>query len=87
MIVGPLVYALCALTAFACAVLLLRARVRGGPPLLLWSGLCFACLTINNVLVVVDLVVLPDVNLFLIRNAFALVGMLLLLYGLIWKAE
>ena len=84
---GPFVYALCALTAFACALLLLRARARGGSPLLLWSGLCFACLTINNALVVVDLIVFPDVNLFLVRNVVALLGMLLLLYGLIWESE
>lgn len=85
---GPLVYMLCALTAFACAVLLLRAHARSQSPLLLWSGLCFACLTVNNVLVVVDLVLLPaTVSLFLIRNTFALIGMVLLLYGLIWNSE
>jgi hypothetical protein len=84
---GPLVYTLCALTALACAFLLLRARARGGSPLLLWSGLCFACLSLNNALVVVDLVIFPEVNLFLIRNVAALLGMLLLIYGLIWESE
>jgi hypothetical protein len=84
---GPVVYTLCAFTAFACAVLLLRAHARSQSPLLLWSGLCFACLTLNNVMVVVDLVVLPSINLFLVRNAIALLGMILLLYGLIWKSE
>jgi hypothetical protein len=86
-VIGSLIYTLCALTALTCALLLLRARMRGGSPLLLWSGLCFACLSINNALVVVDLIVFPDVSLFLIRNAVALLGMMLLLYGLIWKAE
>lgn len=85
--IGPLIYTLCALTALACAVLLLRARTRGGAPLLLWSGLCFACLAVNNALVVVDLILLPEVSLFFIRNTVALLGMLLLLYGLIWKGE
>lgn len=84
---GPFVYTLCALTALTCALLLLRAHARGGSTLLLWSGLCFVCLTINNLLVVVDLVVFPNVSLFLIRNVVALVGMLLLLYGLIWEAK
>lgn len=84
---GPIVYTLCALTAFACALLLLRAHVRTQSPLLFWSGLCFALLTLNNALVVVDLVVLPDVNLFLLRNLAALIGMLLLLYGLIWESK
>jgi hypothetical protein len=88
MMLGPVVYMLCALTAFACAVLLLRAHARSASPLLLWSGLCFACLTLNNVAVVIDLLVLPpDISLFLVRNAIALLGMLLLLYGLIWKAR
>ncbi len=84
---GPFVYTLCALTALTCALLLLRARANGGSPLLLWSGLCFVFLSINNALVVVDLVVFPNVSLFLVRNAAALVGMLLLLYGLIWESE
>ena len=84
---GPLVYTLCALTALACSVLLLRGHARTQSPLLLWSGLCFACLALNNVMVVVDLVVLPDVNLFVLRNMVALLGMVLLLYGLIWRSE
>jgi hypothetical protein len=85
---GPLVYTLCALTALACAVLLLRAHGRTGSPLLLWSGLCFLGLTLNNAFVVVDLVLLRDVtDLFLLRNATALLAMLLLLYGLIWRSE
>ena len=84
---GPIVYTLCALTAFACALLLLRAYARTQSPLLFWSGLCFALLTVNNSLVVVDLVILPEVNLFLLRNLAALVGVMLLLYGLIWESE
>ena len=87
MMLGPLIYTLCAFTAGLCAVLLLRAHRKTRSPLLLWSGLCFTLLTLNNALVVVDLVVLPDVNLFLVRNATALLGVLLLLYGLIWKSE
>jgi hypothetical protein len=78
---------LCAFTAIACALLLLRAYRRQGSRLLLWSGLCFVGLSLNNVLVVVDLVIFPDVSLFPIRNGLALIGMLLLLYGLIWESE
>lgn len=86
--IGSIIYTLCALTAGACAVLLLRAYQRSGSALLWWSGLCFALLTVNNALVVVDLVLLgPEVSLFLFRNAAALIGMMLLLYGLIWKSE
>jgi len=84
---GPLVYTLCALTATACALLLLRAYRRHRSRLLLWSALCFVGLSLSNVLVVVDLVVFPNVSLFPIRNGLALIGMLLLLYGLIWESE
>ena len=79
-----LVYSLCALTALFCAVLLLRAYRRGGYRLLLWSGLCFAGLTVNNVMVVLDKVVLPNVDLSVARTLTALCAMMLLIYGLIF---
>lgn len=78
------IYLLCALTALACAVLLLRGYLKNRAPLLLWSGLCFLGLTLNNVLVVADLVVYPTVDLRLARALAGLVSMLLLLYGLIF---
>ncbi|HXH83547.1 MAG TPA: DUF5985 family protein [Candidatus Tectomicrobia bacterium] len=81
------VYVLCALTASLCAVLLFQAWRRSRLPLLFWSGLCFAGLTAGNVLLVVDLLVLPDVSLFVWRNAVALVSVALLLYGLIWRMD
>jgi hypothetical protein len=81
------IYLLCAAAALGCAVLLYRAYRRVGMRLLFWSAVCFACLTLNNLLVVVDLVVLPDVDLFLVRNVTALTGILALLYGLIWEAR
>lgn len=87
MTIGPLAYALCTATAALCAGSLLRAHARTRSPLLWWSGLCFVFLALNNALVVVDLLVFPDVDLFLIRNISALVGMGLLLYGLIWNSE
>ena len=56
------VYVLGVLVTALCAVLLLRAYASAGPRLLLWSGLCFAGLTISNVLLFVDLVILGDVR-------------------------
>jgi hypothetical protein len=82
-----LVYVLCAATALVCAWLLLRAYRRNGPRLLLWSGLCFACLTVSNVVLVVDRVLLPDVNLSTWRLLPSLVGIIVLIYGLIWHNE
>jgi hypothetical protein len=85
---GPVIYVACAATALLCAVLLLRAYQTSRARLLLWSGLCFTALTVNNVLVAVDLVLLgPEVSLFWVRNLAALVGLALMLYGLIWDAE
>ena len=81
------VYILCALTSIACAALLLRGYARRGVRLLLWSGLCFAMLAVNNVLLFVDLVLIPERDLSLLRNATALAGVLLLLYGLIWDVR
>jgi hypothetical protein len=85
--VGWIVYSLCALTAALCTVLLLQSYARRGFRLLLWSGLCFAGLSINNLLLVFDKLVFTDVDLSVARSAVALAAMCILLYGLIWEAE
>ena len=82
------VYILCAATSIACAVLLLRAYRRSRARFLLWSGLCFAFLGLNNILLYIDLAVLvKEVDLRVIRHATALAGLLLLVWGLVWDAE
>lgn len=85
--VGPIVYALCAITATACAGLLLRAHGRSGARLLFWGGLCFTGLAVNNALVFVDLVLVPRVDLLLLRHVAALVALAVLVYGLVWDTE
>ena len=82
---GPAVYILGALTSLACAFLLLRAFRLGRRPLLLWSGICFAILGLSNALVFVDLVMLPEIDLYRWRLISAAVAMMVLLYGLIWE--
>lgn len=84
---AAVIYTLCMLTALACAWLLLQAWRRSGYRLLLWSGLCFAGLTLNNLILVIDKLVLPDVDLSLWRTSLALLAMALLLYGLISESE
>jgi hypothetical protein len=84
---GPAVYVLGALVSLACAVLLLRGYARVKKQLLLWSGLCFAGLTLSHVLLFIDLVVYPDIDLYRWRLTAAAIAMLLLLYGLIWESE
>jgi hypothetical protein len=83
----PIVYAAGAVTTLVCAILLLQAYRRVRRRLLLWSGLCFAVLTFSNSLVFVDLIVLPEVDIYVYRLLTAVVAMALLLYGLIWEAQ
>lgn len=81
------VYVLCALMSFACAFLLLRAHSVSGSRLLLWSGLCFGFLALNNIVLVVDLVILPEIDFqgSIWRNGIGAVAGSLLLFGLIWE--
>lgn len=81
------VYVLCAATSLACAALLLRGYWQNRLRLLLWSGLCFVGLGIDNVILFLDLVILPDLDLSLWRRLAALGGLSILLYGLIWDAK
>ncbi len=79
-------YMLAGLTCLACTALLGREYLRTRARLLLWSTLCFICLSVNNVLLFADLVVYPDIDLRLPRVLASLTGMLFLLYGC-WEAE
>jgi hypothetical protein len=85
--IAMLVYILCAATSGVCAFLLLRHYKRSRAELLFWSGVCFVCFAISNVLLFVDLVLLPNVDLSLYRNLINFLGLALLLYGLILKAD
>jgi hypothetical protein len=80
------VYLLCAATALACGVLLARGYVRRRTRLLLWCALCFFALFAENTVLFVDLVVVPDVDLLLLRRSLALTGVSVLLFGLVWDA-
>jgi hypothetical protein len=84
---AALSYTLCTLTALFCSLLLLRGYCRSRYKLLLWGGLCFFGLTLNNALLVADKLFLPEVNLFTWRLVCALLAMMVLLYGLIWDAD
>ena len=75
------------LTSLVCTVFLLRAYAANGLRLLLWSGLCFVCLSTNNLLLFLDLAVFPEFDLRVYRLLAALAGILFLLYGFIWEGE
>lgn len=80
------VYFLCVLTSAFCATLLMREYRRTAARLLFWSGLSFTAWAVNHLLVFTDFVVLPGVDLSVLRAAVGLVAVSLLLYGLIWDA-
>lgn len=82
-----IVYILCFITSSACAWLLGRSYARSGARLLLWSCACFVLLAGNNLLLVLDLLVLPDVNLRIGRLLFALAAVSVLIFGFVWDLE
>lgn len=82
-----IIYSLCTATALICAWLLLKAYRRTAYRLLLWGGLCFVGLTLNNAFLIIDKYIVPYADLSALRLILALVSTLILLYGLIWDSE
>ena len=81
------VYILCALTSALCAWLLWRSYLATRTALLLWSALCFIGLGLNNALLFTDLVLVPSMDLGILRNTTALCALAVLVYGLITDTE
>lgn len=81
------VYVLCFLTSSACALLLARNYWLTSTRLLLWSALCFVLLAGNNLVVILDIIVLPQVDFRLIRHFFSLAAVAVLLFGFIWDLD
>ena len=91
---AEVVYACCALTSIACAVMLFRGFLRSRARFLIWCGLCFGFLAINNGLLFVDRVLFPDDVLHFLsfeasvwRSFAAFTGLTLLVFGLVWDTE
>ena len=83
-----LVYLLCMATSLVCLLLLIRAYRRSGIKLLLWSALCFVGLAFNNLLLFIDVVLLPTtLDLLPVRHLTALGAISVLLYGFIWESD
>ena len=81
------VYLLCFATSSACAILLGRSYRRTRARLLLWSALCFFFLALNNLVVMVDLLLVPGVDLQIPRLLLSLCAVGVLLFGCIWDLE
>ncbi len=84
---ATLIYCLCAVLSSLCAYLLCKGYWRTKSPLLFWSGLCFAGLTCNNLLVVFDRAVFADLDLLTWRLSSTLISLSLMLVGLIWRRD
>ncbi len=82
-----LVYILCGAFSVVCALMLFRRYLANHSNLLLWSSLCFLFLSFNNVFLVFDMVLFPEVdfNGSLWRNLLGAIAGSLLLFGLIWE--
>jgi hypothetical protein len=88
LLLAHLVYLLCLATSLVCMVLLFRGYRRSRMKLLLWSALCFVGLAVNNLLLFVDLVILPvEIDLLPYRICTLLGAIALLLYGFVWEAD
>lgn len=82
-----IVYLLCFFTSALCGYLLVLAYLRGRERLLLWSAICFCLLGLNNLLVFVDIILLPQIDLSLVRSITALAAVGVLLYGFVWEID
>jgi hypothetical protein len=80
------VYVLCAATSLLCATLLARRYRMRRSRLLLWSTLCFVGLAVNNLLLVIDRMVVPSVDMSIVRAGSGLAAMALLVVGLVWES-
>jgi uncharacterized protein DUF5985 len=79
------IYLLCVITSLLCAYLLLRAYHRTRTKLLIWSALCFVLLAVNNLVVAIDVLLLPDIDLTIVRLGASLLAVSVMLYGFIWE--
>ena len=61
-------YVIAMLSSAVCAVLLFRGYVQRRVRLLMWSGICFVGLTVNQVALFIDLVVYPMIDLRLMSS-------------------
>jgi hypothetical protein len=80
-------YSLALLTSLGCTVQLYRGYRRRRYPILMWSAMCFAFLTLNNVLLFADLVLFPGLDLRIWRTTTALLAVMCMLYAFLWESD
>lgn len=84
---APAVYLLCLASSAICAFMLSRSFRRSPSGLLFWSAACFWLLSANNLLLVMDLIVLPNADLSIARALISVAAVVTLLFGFVWNGE
>lgn len=84
---ASLIYLLCAATALACAVLLWRSLRSSRTALVFWSSVCFLGLSVESLLLYVDRIAFPRVDLAAYRHVVGLVALTSLIYAFIWDSS
>ena len=81
------VYSLCLVTSAGCAALLLRTYRAKRSKLLLYTALGFVLLALNNLMLVADLILFPNVDLWAWRQAASLTAVAVLFYGFTFEVD
>lgn len=77
-------YLFITLVAVGCASLLTRGYQRSRARMLFWSALCFWGLSLTNGMLLVDLVLFPEIDLYLLRQSLTMAAVGALVFGFIW---
>ncbi|HZT26039.1 MAG TPA: DUF5985 family protein [Pseudolabrys sp.] len=85
--IAAAVYLLCFATSIVCGWLLVRSYLRTRTALPLWTAACFVLLAVANLLLLLDFILPPDVDLRLPRVLAGLAAVSTLLYGFVWEVD
>lgn len=80
-----IIFSLCALASIFVAYLLAKAYRQRPSQILFWSAICFGGLALNNIVLFIDLVLMPaEITYGLVRNGIIVASIGSLVYGLVW---
>lgn len=82
---GTIVYALCAIASIVCFGLLFRSAVASKQRLIFWSAFCFFFLSIQNIILFIDLALISQIDLSFWRTSAGFIGCAGLLLSLLWE--
>ncbi|MBY0546466.1 MAG: hypothetical protein K2W95_04200 [Candidatus Obscuribacterales bacterium] len=84
---GTVIYALCAIASIVCFGLLFRSAVASKQRLIFWTAFCFFLLSIQNIILFIDLTVISQTDLSIWRTSAGFVGCSGLLFALLWESR